>query len=120
MSMVIANTMVALRLMENQFSVPSSRFSVNLGQLLRTENWELRTLLLLLRRHHCIRSPSVFLELVMQRLQADAENLGRPGLIVRSRLQGFKDELPFRLFNRRTHTQMNGVGIMHRGTNTLP
>src|SRR6266436_4748877 len=42
MSVVIANTMMALRLMENEFSVLSSQLLV-LSFLLRTENWEPRT-----------------------------------------------------------------------------
>src|SRR6266478_9223761 len=41
MSVVIANTMMALRLMENEFSVPGSQFSVA-GSELFTENWEPR------------------------------------------------------------------------------
>src|SRR5580765_1950718 len=120
MSVVITNTMMALRLMENQFSVPNSRFSVKAqNQQLRTENRELRTVLLLLRGQHRIRGSSVFFKLVMQRLQADAENLGGAGLVITGRLQSFQDELFLGLFHGRAYAQMDGVGVMNRGTNIL-
>src|SRR3981189_2137230 len=134
MCVVIANTVVALRLMVQSMPGSMARCRSNSDGNRPKRGTCVRPLRAIagkpanrsahytsfFRRHYCIGCPSVLLELVMQRLQADAENLGRPGLIVRSRLQGFEDELSFGLFNGCTHTQMDGVGSVHRGASTLP
>src|SRR2546423_311051 len=86
MSVVIANTIVALRLIKTSSLMPVLGSQSGVNPWAPAENRERRTVLLLLRCHYCIRRPSVLLELVMQRLQADAENLRSPGLIVSRRL----------------------------------
>src|SRR5882724_11853472 len=55
----------------------------------------------------------------MQRLQTDAENLRGAGLIVTGGLESLEDELLFGLFHGCAYAQMDGVGIMDRGTNVL-
>src|SRR5882757_7660450 len=127
MSVVIANTIIALRLMVQSASGSSARYSSqNGGGPLRGGGIPARAIerspsvrALFLRGHNCIGGPSVFLKLIMQGFQADAENLRRPGLIVGGRLQSLQDELSLCLFHSCAHAQMDGVGIVHGGTHVL-
>src|SRR5262249_41003752 len=97
----------------SQFSVSSSR------ALTESRERELRNAFLFLCRQHRIRSSAILLQLVVQRLQADSENLGGAGLVVARRLQGFQDQLLLCFLDGRAHAQMYGVGIVHHRTNIL-
>src|SRR5215203_4281276 len=48
------------------------------------------------------------IQLVVQRLQADTENLGRTRLVVARVLQGQHNQAPFRLVHRRARRQRDG------------
>ena len=52
----------------------------------------------------------VFLQLVVQRLEADAENLGSPSLVVVGRLKRLENQSPLGLADRRPDSEMNRIG----------
>src|ERR1035437_594715 len=55
----------------------------------------------------------VFLELILQRLEADAKDLGGPRLVVVGGLQGFENEQALGFLNRGSDAQTDRVGFLH-------
>src|SRR5215471_15468935 len=64
---------------------------------------------------------TVFLELVVQRLEADAENFSRARLVVVRGFKGLQDQQAFGLIDSGADTEMDRIGIVHwRSRDGLP
>src|SRR5206468_5008554 len=61
------------------------------------------------------RRTAVLFQFIVQRLEADAKNLRRSGLVVAGCLQRFQDQHPLCFLHGSPHTQPNGVGIVGGG-----
>src|SRR5215472_5787450 len=61
-------------------------------------------------------SASVLLELIMQRLEADPQNLRRTSLIVVGGFQGLQDQQALRFPHRRPNANADGIGIVGCGS----
>ncbi len=69
----------------------------------------------LLARDRFCAGATVLLQFVMERFQADAEDLRGPRLVVAGRLQGLQDQHFLCFFHSGAHTQANRIGIIGRG-----
>ena len=62
-----------------------------------------------------LRLSPVLLELVVQRLQADAQNLGGAGLVVAGVFQGPDDEALLGVLHRSADAEAHGFGVVRHG-----
>src|SRR5579864_8755292 len=66
------------------------------------------------RAIHC--RAAIFLQFVVKRFQADAQNLGGLGLIIVGGFERLQDQQAFRLSHRGSHSDADGICIVNRNT----